>query len=217
MLGGWNEIGLAEEGLEVETIGRNLFIMGAGEILNDVLGEEDADNAVDSVVIHRDAGVFLLVDEGDGFLQGGLEGKADDVHAVGHNVVDSFVVEFEDIVDHFLLVNFDGALLLANVDHHADFFLGDVLIFMERVNAEETDEEVAGEGQEADEGICKNGEERDRADDGHGEIFSVMAGKAFWDEFAEDEAEIGQSQRDEDDGEVHQRGVRKIEACQVGL
>ena len=153
VLGGRDEVGLAEEGLEVETIGRKLCAIGGGQILDDVFGEKDANDVVDGVVIDRDAGIFLLVDEGDGFVKGGLEGEADDVHAVGHDVVDGFVVEFEDVVDHFLLVDFDSALLFANVDHHADFFFGDVFVFLMGVNAEEAHEEIAGEGQKPDKGI----------------------------------------------------------------
>ena len=93
-------------------------------------GAEQADDVVGVLLIDREPGQA-------GGLYGGLDLLGRVVHpqhlhvgAVNHHVLGGHVVKLEDVLDHLFLAGLDGALLLADVHHHADALLGYLIVLL---------------------------------------------------------------------------------------
>ena len=88
-----------------------------------IAGVQDADDVIGVLLIHRETGQAGGLDGLRDLLRRVVHPQHHHVGAVDHHVPGGHVVKFEDVLDHLLLTGLDGALLLADVHHHADAFL----------------------------------------------------------------------------------------------
>jgi len=111
-----------EEGIPDDfSKGRNA--VGFVESLEEVFGVEHPDDGVDGLFIHGIAGMAVLQDEIDGFLEVVLNAEADHFGAGRHNLIDSSVAEIEDGFNHVPLLLIDGAFFFLPFDEREDFLL----------------------------------------------------------------------------------------------
>ncbi len=97
-------------------------------------GVQDADDVVGVLLVDREPGQAGLPDGADNLLVAVLGPEHDHVGAVNHDLLGGHVVELEDVVNHLLLARLNGPLLLADVHHHADLLLGDLILLGVGVN-----------------------------------------------------------------------------------
>ncbi len=142
-------------------------------------------------VVDGDAGVLLLDDAGAGAFDGHVGGEREDLAARRHDLADGDVVEFDGAVDDLFLEGGKQA--------HAAGGRGDELELFGRVHgafagerrAEETQDEGGGAVHQADGGTRHADEDVHGAGDGEGDALGALQGEGLWDEFAEEEFEVG--------------------------
>ena len=99
-------------------------VVGEKRLLDKVFQVDDANDVVDVLTDHRDAGMPAADRQG-----GGLSGRLvvldpDHFGARHHDLAGRGVTEFEDRLDHPAFVGGDDAALLGQVDHFAQLDLG---------------------------------------------------------------------------------------------
>ena len=65
-----------------------------------------------------------------------------DFGAMCHNVGSDDIIKLEYIIYHFFLALFNNAFFLARINHHKNFFLGDIFLAGIGVKAEHTDNDI---------------------------------------------------------------------------
>jgi hypothetical protein len=99
--------------------------LAGGELREHVLDHENADHAVEALIVDGEAGVMgaavNVIEAG----QRGLAVDADGLCAGRHDLVDVAIAEVEDAVEQLGFVLLHGAGLSADVDQHAQLGLGD--------------------------------------------------------------------------------------------
>jgi len=184
--------GLAHQRLEVK--GGAVALAQQGQQVLDV---QDAADVVDGLLVHRDAGVAGFDGHLQQVLQVGVVFNGKQVGAVGHDLHHRAVVKLKDVVDHFPLGLFDGAVFVAHVHHHADLFLGDLLgVF--RLDSEDPQRYVDRGVEQPDEGRGDAGENVDRPGRAQRDRFGIAKPEMFRNLFAEQQRKEGERHRDED-------------------
>ena len=109
---------------------------------------------------------------------------------MGHNVGGYYVVKFKNVVYHFLLTFFNNALFLADIDKHSDFFLGDRLRCILRIDSEKTQHSVcrcAEKGYNRTHNCLKK---QKYANHSERNTFGIMHGNSLRQQFAENKRKI---------------------------
>ena len=88
-----------------------------------------------------------------------LKAEHDDVGAVRCNLFGSQVIKFKYVLDEFLFGTVDSTLFTADVNHHAYFFLGNIVILLVGVNLHQPQYAVGGFGEQPYERSKDNGYE----------------------------------------------------------
>ena len=71
---------------------------------------------------------------------------------MGGDLINRGIVEFKDVIDELLFLFLNSALFAARVKHHADLFLCDFLVVTVRIDPEQPQQAVGGNGQKPDNG-----------------------------------------------------------------
>ena len=192
VLGFWNIIRLAHDIAQGFILGK-----AAAHILEQIFHIGDADDVIRVVVVDGDAGVPFLHRDFDDLLERIVDLHRKHLRAVRHDVANVHIVKFKNVVDHFLLGVFNHALFLAHIHHHADFLRGDVLLIRVRVEAEQPDHQIGGEGEELYHRLCDFCHKQQGADREEGNLFRLLHGDLFRHKLAEHKGEIRHNQRDD--------------------
>ena len=91
-------------------------------------GDQDTHHVVRVLLVDREAGKAGLLDGADDLLVGVLRPEHHHIGTVDHHVLGRHVVKLEDVFNHLLLARLDGPLLLADVHHHTDLLLRDLVV-----------------------------------------------------------------------------------------
>lgn len=113
-----------------------------------------------------------------------------DVAAIGHQVIRSFVREAEHVTQHFCLVFVDDALFRALVEDHLQFVLCH-LAFFAAVQSDEFVHQFGGSAQQAYKRIGNLGQHNHEGAEHGGPSFRVVQGDGLGHQFAYDERQIG--------------------------
>ena len=193
-------IGLLAEGDEAggteQFLQFKLFWLAGGDKLEQILDMEDPEDVVEIPLVDRQAGEFLAGDRLQGGGQGGVVGQGDDFGTVDHQLGDFGVVELQDVVDHRLLGGADHPFFLAFVDHHADFLLGDPFLVGFPRDAKDSGDQVGRKRQQMDKGRCQPRHQCQQGNHRHRDGIGILHGDPLRHQFAKDQREIGQHQRD---------------------
>ena len=95
---------------------------------------------------------------------------------MGHDLVHGAVREVKDPKDHLLFGSLDAAGLLADVNHHPDLLLGDVLLLFQVVDAEEGQKEDAALLHQPGKGGEEGGDGGGGKAEGRGQLVGVPGG-----------------------------------------
>ena len=152
-------------------------------------------------MVDRDTGVALFdghfPDFGDGC---GVRDRGD-VGAVGHEVRDEDVVELKDVVDHLPLFVVDGAGVAGGLDLREDLGLGDGVLRLHALEAEELHDEARHAGADGHgrplQRVDGEGDAREPGDDAVGALLPDLAG----DDAGERHQDAGREERDDDERE----------------
>ncbi len=121
-----------------------------------------------------------------------------DFGTVRHDLTDGAVAEVEDVGDHVLGIFVEDTFFLTCVDHHEDFFLGDGLLRVAGVNAEQTQNAVRRGGQQRNDGAEDCGDAREYSGKAERNFFGALHGNLFRDQLTENERKIGENQCDQE-------------------
>ena len=184
------------------------LIGGFVDTVEHILCIDDADDIIDILFIDRDSGITFFdcqmndVHHSGGVFHGG------DIGSMGHDVFSGDIVKFKDVVDHVGLVLFDRAFLVADVNHHADLFLGNLFRFILGINMEELENEVGAGRKNCDERFADGKYQADGWSNCQRDRLGVVHGDTLWHQFTQHEVDIAQYQGDDDQ--------RKRLCCRIG-
>ena len=116
---------------------------------------------------------------------------------MGHDVLDGDVVKLKDVVDHVRLVLFNRAFLVADVDHHADLLLGDLLRLVLRADVDQLEDGVGADREKGDKGLGDGEDKADDGRDGQRNLFRVVHGDALGHKLTENQVEVTEDQGDD--------------------
>ena len=129
-----------EHGL-VGVLGHRLVLLAVHERRHEVLEVDDAHDAVDVLVIHRQTRVARAAHALHRLAHRVGVFREHHVHARRHDLVHGHVAQIEDVVDHALLVL---EQLVVVRDHVLDLFFGHVLALVGVLDAEQARQPVRG-------------------------------------------------------------------------
>ena len=164
----------------------------------EVSGVQSTHDIVDILVIYRVTGKSGLPDGMYDLLGCGIEGERNHIRRSGHGLSYRDIVKTEHVLDPLLLLLVDGALLAAQIDHHADLFLGHGLLLRLNLQAQQLQHAVGGNGQQPDHGAHYRRYRIYNAAGKAGHLEGLLHGDTLGNQFAEYQGEIGQNDRRQD-------------------
>ena len=114
---------------------------------------KDSDDVIDRILVDGYSRELLFPCDTHDFVIFRVDRERDDLLSVRHDLRDFFVVELENILDHFLLGIFDVAGFGADIYHHADLFFGNCLIGLVGIDPEQTQNEICRYREDPYEGL----------------------------------------------------------------
>ena len=164
--------------------------MFAAHHQDDVLYGNHTDNLVLSPLHQEIFAEVFFVDDTQHLFRCVCGMEHDDVAAIGHQVIRSFVREAEHVTQHFCLVFVDDALFRALVEDHLQFVLCH-LAFLAAVQSDEFVHQFGGSAQQAYKRIGNLGQHNHEGAEHGGPSFRVVQGDGLGHQFAYDERQIG--------------------------
>ncbi len=165
-----------------------------------LLGIENANNTVGGVLTDGIAGIAAVTDRLLPDLHAVLHPEQGEVCAVGGDVSGGQIVKLEHILDELLLLVVDGTLLAADVHHHPDFLLADGIILGIRVNPQQPQYGVGGEGQKPNQGGKELGNPRDEGGHTQSQGLRLSHSNTLGHQLAENQGKVGEDQGDDHHG-----------------
>ena len=139
----------------------------------------------------------------EGFVEREIGGQGKNIRTGHHDFADGDAVEFDGVVDHFLLRLGNLAELAAGGD--------DELEFVGRVDgaaaagfagAEEPQDQAAGAAHEKKHGAGEGEERFHGRGHGEGDLLGALQGESLGHEFAEEDVQVGDQAEGDDDGDA---------------
>ena len=128
-----------------------------------VLHINGSDDVVCGILENRKTGVPVLPVEGEEFFIGAVHVRKSHMDSGDHNIPGHRVAQVYHVVDHFFLVRFDHAVLMADVHDGTQVFLGNALILVLGINVEQGQDT---HGQSVDQEDHRRHKLHESADDG---------------------------------------------------
>ena len=145
-----------------------------------------------------------------GPLLGGLVGPEQvQFRAVGGEFPHGDVVKRENVGDKFFGLAVKDPFLAAPVDHHLDLFLADLLLVGVGVDAQQTEDQVGGGGEDGHHRGKDLGDGGDEGREGQGQGLRLFHAQALGDQLPEHQGKVGQQEGDEHHGQGVQGGGRE--------
>ncbi len=194
---------LAQRGEHASSIGERRHLAHHGGDRFRVTADEAAeshhpDGSIEIPLLgDRGAGVAGLQHRGEGLCAGHLDVDDHDIVARHHHLVELAFGDLERAVDDLALFGWE---VLVDGDHVAEFLTADLFALQRRVAAQHAHREVGRPRQHPDDGLRERRQQVERP--GHDEppLLGALHGESFRGEFAEHQREVGEDQRDDDDG-----------------
>ena len=162
-------------------------------------GVEDADDIVGVLLVHREPGQAGVLDGLLDLLRRVLRPEHHHIGAVDHYVLGGGVVELKNILDHFFFAGLNGALLLADIHHHADALFRYLIALLVGVDMYQTEHAVGGDGQKPDERAHGHRQRAYHTAGKAGHRLALLHGDALGHQLPEDQGKEGEDHGDEDD------------------
>ena len=168
-----------------------------------VLGVEHADDGLRTAggVVHGDAGVLLLDDLGDGFLQRHVAGKRKNIGTRNHDLAHGDGLKVQRAVQQLLLQVADEAVAVRGGDAELELFRG-VHAALADVAQSEGVQNPARRGSHGAGDRTEDGDEDiERPGDGERHLLGLLQGDGLGNDLTEDDVQVGDGGECEDGGE----------------
>ena len=187
--------------------GADITVLPAAEFGAEVFTQmQDPDDIVDIFLVDRNTGMPCIHENRIDLVSRGVDVQSRDFTTVDHKFIGSFIVEGKDVVDHLTLSFFNNAFFLADIDHHTDFFLRNLLFILFHT-AEQFHYDTDRCIQNPDKRRRHIRQKVDRTGNIQRDCFRIAQPQLFRDKFAEDQRNVREQDRNHYDDDPFQRRI----------
>ena len=180
-----------------------------------VVGVKNADNVFGPAlrIVNRNAGVFLVGDALESFVDGHVAGERKDVRPGHHDFADEDVFQVERALDHSLLWGLEDSGAMAGRYDEFEFLGGMDSALADLVRAEGFEHHTRGSGHHGQQRSGEGHEDVHGAGDGEGNGLGALQGEGLGHDLAQDHVHVGDEQEgDRDaDGVGVESGMRQAD------